>query len=125
MGNAKFCEALKADLELFKVQHSQQNFHWQVAACVGVLVLIAVITIAWYLFLTMQQAKQELQVRLGRYEAMMEAKNERIQQLESSVQRQKNQSPQQQQQQHQQPTVQYQPMAGQTTPFIFAFPGRI
>ena len=116
-------EEMKLEFDWSKQQYAQQNFCWQVATVVALLALIAAITIAWYCVQQMLQTKNELQVRLGRYEAMIESKNERIQQLESGTQQREKIEGKQLPLPLPPGMQQFQPI-GQATPFVLAFPGR-
>lgn len=119
----KQCEEMKLEFDWSKQQYAQQNFRWQVATVVALLALIAAVTIAWYCVQQMLQTKHELQVQLGRYEAMIESKNERIQQLESGTQQREKTEGTQVPLPLPPGMPQFQPI-GQAIPFVLAFPGR-
>lgn len=109
-------ENLREKLDYCTKEMGRLNFCWHCTASVALLVLIAAASIAWNRFQQLHRGKQDLQVSLGRYEATVQVKNERIQQLESEALLRQRDSFR---------SVGAESIGQTATPFVLAFPGRI
>ena len=93
--------------------------HYRLHDAYGLIFLLLIgLAISCLCLCKMQKAKQELEVRLGRHEATVDARNERIHQLDRELEHLKGPPTQQAMQQ-------MFPSSGGCTPMMFAFPGRV